>query len=854
MANEKQIWDFLYVKIGNPYGVAGLMGNLYAESGLIPTNMENAYESKLGYTDATYTAAVDSGTYTKFDSDAVGYGLAQWTYSTRKKALLAYAKQKGVSIGDLNMQLEYLYKELSESYSGVLQVLKSATSVQNASNKVLTDFERPANQSDSVKTARAKYGQNYYDKYTKKEETTMAYTVENLLKIAQNELGYYEKASNSNLDSKTANAGSNNYTKYARDLAAAGYYNGNKNGYAWCFPKGTFILTPNGEIPIEELQIGDEVIDANGAIQTIENINCRFAEDIMSLKVNGTIQTFTTYEHPFLVRKRNGKKFKAPKWTPASAINRLDKVALERGKFGKQHLDSAIAYMVGRYIGDGWCVDRKCGLTYYICCSYEETEELEQRMREAQISFHKDPVHRTCQEYTIHKTNRKPEAKNNELLVSILADCGHLANGKRVPAQAWAWDQETVEAFLEGYYASDGYKGEDRQYKFIANTVSKELYLGISSLMRKFGYNVNVTVKQAKEDYIQGRKVHTKEKYQFYSTCEKSDYYDIDDQYIWVLAKDIDLNCEPDYVYNLTVSNTHTFIANGFVVHNCDVFVDWCFYQLAGKDAKKAQYLICQTGDLGAAVNYSAQYYKNAGRYYTSGPKAGDQIFFNSNGSMTHTGIVESVTSAYVNTIEGNTSNMVARRSYRIGASNISGYGRPRYDGDGNLTAATGASSGVVTGNVPSDGTPSTSSSSSSSSSSAITTGIKAFQSWINSNSTTKISVDGVYGSQTKKAAVKILQKYLNSNYSAKLSVDGSYGSLTAAAVKKAKINIMKGSSEKTLVYLVQGMLYANGYSPNGFDGDFGSGTFAALKKYQSAKGLTADGVAGPNTLNKMFG
>ena len=36
------------------------------------------------------------------------------------------------------------------------------------------------------------------------------------------------------LNDKTANSGSNNWTKYARDLAAAGYYNGNKNGYAWC--------------------------------------------------------------------------------------------------------------------------------------------------------------------------------------------------------------------------------------------------------------------------------------------------------------------------------------------------------------------------------------------------------------------------------------------------------------------------------------------------------------------------------------------------------------------------------------------------------------------------------------------
>ena len=55
-----------------------------------------------------------------------------------------------------------------------------------------------------------------------------------VVSIALAEVGYHEKASNNNLDNPTANSGSGNWTKYARDLAAAGYYNGNKNGYAWC--------------------------------------------------------------------------------------------------------------------------------------------------------------------------------------------------------------------------------------------------------------------------------------------------------------------------------------------------------------------------------------------------------------------------------------------------------------------------------------------------------------------------------------------------------------------------------------------------------------------------------------------
>ena len=62
----------------------------------------------------------------------------------------------------------------------------------------------------------------------------MGYTAKKLIEIAKAEVGYLEKKSNSNLDSKTGNAGDNNWTKYARDLNNAGYYNGNKNGYAWC--------------------------------------------------------------------------------------------------------------------------------------------------------------------------------------------------------------------------------------------------------------------------------------------------------------------------------------------------------------------------------------------------------------------------------------------------------------------------------------------------------------------------------------------------------------------------------------------------------------------------------------------
>ena len=146
------------------------MGNLYAESGLRPDNLQNTYEKKLGMTDASYTAAVDGGTYTGFVRDCAGYGLAQWTYWSRKQGLFNFAKAAGRSIGDLEMQLDFLMKELREGYKAVLTMLKTAGSVRQASDAVLLQFERPADQSETAKKRRASFGQKYYDRYAKPKE------------------------------------------------------------------------------------------------------------------------------------------------------------------------------------------------------------------------------------------------------------------------------------------------------------------------------------------------------------------------------------------------------------------------------------------------------------------------------------------------------------------------------------------------------------------------------------------------------------------------------------------------------------------------------------------------------------
>lgn len=139
------------------------------------------------------------------------------------------------------------------------------------------------------------------------------------------------------------------------------------------------------------------------------------------------------------------------------------------------------------------------------------------------------------------------------------------------------------------------------------------------------------------------------------------------------------------YARDLDKINFYNGPKNGYAW--CDVFVDWCFYKSFGKN--RALKLLCQPEkSTGAGCGFSMNFYKAHNQFYTS-PKAGDQIFFTDGTSIYHTGLVYKVDSSKVYTIEGNTSDVnyvdgnggkVCKKSYPIGASYISGYGRPKYD------------------------------------------------------------------------------------------------------------------------------------------------------------------------------
>ena len=161
--NEKIVWKFLKDEGLTDAGAGGLMGNLQAESNMRSVVYENIYKSKFGFSDQDYVDLVNNGTYTNFVNDGVGFGLAQWTFSSRKQALLEFCEGK---IGDLDCQLKFLMIELKTDFMEILSMLKTSTDLFECTIKVMTDFERSGDYSESLKSFRYSLEKNLYNEFS----------------------------------------------------------------------------------------------------------------------------------------------------------------------------------------------------------------------------------------------------------------------------------------------------------------------------------------------------------------------------------------------------------------------------------------------------------------------------------------------------------------------------------------------------------------------------------------------------------------------------------------------------------------------------------------------------------------
>lgn len=320
-----------------------------------------------------------------------------------------------------------------------------------------------------------------------------------------------------------------------------------------CFAKGTYILTEKGYIPIEDVSVGDKVLTHKGRWRKVTATMHRDGARLWDVNGFGILPTRTTAEHPYYVTKPDQPmEFKKVEQLDDSWYSTMVLPDAESDGYSKE-----MWWIIGRYLADGWRVERKdrpSGGRIVFAISDDKRAEFEQRLREAKL-------HGT---YTKERTCGKYHVCNNQLY-EYLEKFGKYAHGKRVPREALRLPREKAKYFFDGYMSGDG--RSDREE---ATSTSAALILGMCIIAQRLGKSVPAVYYTRRDEkcVIQGRECRQRDTYTFRisSKSVKGHYrarYVCRELYQPTESNDFGT------VYNISVEEDESYIANGAIVHNC---------------------------------------------------------------------------------------------------------------------------------------------------------------------------------------------------------------------------------------------------------------------------------------------
>lgn len=342
-----------------------------------------------------------------------------------------------------------------------------------------------------------------------------------------------------------------------------------------CFATGTMVLTIGGYKPIETLSVGELVLTHTGKWRPITSVMSRAVDKTVTLNGMGIIATRTTNEHPYYVRKRGriwnndnrsyDRLFSEPKWVAAGSLDTdyFMSQVLPQGIIDDSH-STEFWWLIGRYLADGWRVrrkDRKNSGRVVICANVKEEKELAARIQEA--GYHATRVkERTVAKYHIVRND----------LYRFTEQFGHLAHGKTLPGWVLGLPSGKAESLLLGYLTGDGYRYKNKgggEGGWKCTTVSKSLALSIALLAQRAWWlvaSVHETERKS-EAVIEGRIVKQRKTYEVMIADRQRSAF-IEGNYGYKKLKHIE-NTDGTTVYNISVAEDESYIANGAIVHNC---------------------------------------------------------------------------------------------------------------------------------------------------------------------------------------------------------------------------------------------------------------------------------------------
>lgn len=342
-----------------------------------------------------------------------------------------------------------------------------------------------------------------------------------------------------------------------------------------CFPAGTFILTEKGHMPVEKITPGIRVLTHKGRWKHVRTVMIR--PDAPLWRIKAPHPVLTTAEHPFYTRtqgrqwnnarRRYDRVLGAPEWKPAQSLTPGDRVGSNLPpETIPSREDPSWWWLAGRYLADGWPVARtRTGAgnpvtseqgRIILACGRGKEHELRARLADAGLHATEAPERTAIKFHIIHQE-----------FYRFCRQMGHGAAGKKPSPEALALPPGLAEEFLAGWLAGDGCR-EETGWSGIS--ISKPLILGMALIaFRARGVACSIEFQKRKpETVIEGRTVRQHDTWRLHIPFRNRKHM-TEDGTAWFRILSAEHAGMKATVYNISVEDDESYVADGLIVHNC---------------------------------------------------------------------------------------------------------------------------------------------------------------------------------------------------------------------------------------------------------------------------------------------
>lgn len=362
-----------------------------------------------------------------------------------------------------------------------------------------------------------------------------------------------------------------------------------------CFPSGTLVLTDDGHIPIEDVQPGMKVLTHENRWKTVTWAGQSGVSPLVSTKGPGgelrstpehkvwAAEILANYDSKTRARRKADRKVGAPEWVPARetiGMGRAIPVSIPALPVplpgGFTELPDNFWWFIGRWIGDGWTDSSPRSSRVVVCCGAHERDDLAAELGRTGWAWRE-----TSDKMPGYADRPRFRFSSKGLHTWLREQFGTTAHNKRLPSWVFGMPEDDRKMLLDGYVSADGSSQSNSSGRGLPTTstatVSRELAVCLKLLAASLGYGPSMYEgKRPKYRRLPGERQTSGTRaipYRVNWSQRKigeaySQFYDAPGPHAWAPVREIVVLDEAVPVFDITVEEDHSFIADGYVVHN----------------------------------------------------------------------------------------------------------------------------------------------------------------------------------------------------------------------------------------------------------------------------------------------